>query len=288
MYTYNHPKVLAYIGNLLKSHISPEAWLWLNEQADKFNKDNGRQALFLSFTAAPRQTGKKQIPALEAFEEIPGFSLENCTADRLARMWILLKWPTDNKSNYTGSISQLFKAAEMNELVALYGSLPLLAYAEEWVAQCREGIRSNIGSVLEAIMCNNPYPAQHLDEQGWNQMIMKAFFTEKPVNEIIGLDERVNSALAETLSDYVHERWAAHRTANAQIWRLIIPFINADYFEDLRKMFLEGNGTEKEAAALALYQSKYEPAKELLATCPSLIKAIENNQLNWSYLAKAI
>ena len=63
----------------------------------------------------------------------------------------------------------------MNELVALYSALPLLAYPEAWVHRCTEGIRSNIGPVLEAIMIANPYPSENLSEAAWNQVVLKAF-----------------------------------------------------------------------------------------------------------------
>ena len=52
-------------------------------------------------------------------------------------------------------------------------------------------------------------------------MVLKAFFTEKDVNNITGLKERSNQALTDTLSDYVQERLAAHRTVNPEIYKLI-------------------------------------------------------------------
>ncbi len=90
----------------------------------------------------------------------------------------------------------------MNELTALYGALPFLAFPEAWKLRTAEGVRSNIGSVLEAIMVRNPYPAQYLDEPAWNQLVMKAFFTDKPVHLISGLDERANPELARILRDF--------------------------------------------------------------------------------------
>jgi hypothetical protein len=62
-------------------------------------------------------------------------------------------------------------------------------YSEEWKLLCALGIRSNMGNVLEAIMYHNPYPAAYIEEPAWNQLIMKAFFTGKNVNNIIGLDK---------------------------------------------------------------------------------------------------
>jgi hypothetical protein len=176
----------------------------------------------------------------------------------------------------------------MNELVALYGALPLFAYPEDWAEQCKEGIRSNIGSVLEAIICDNPYPAQYLPEPAWNQLVLKAFFTDKSINKILGLDSRSNQALADTLSDYAHERWAAHRSFDPQLWRVAAGFIDEKIYPDIRKVFQQGTEHEKEAAALACARSNYAPAKALLDEVPLLKSAIEKNELNWEILANAI
>ena len=173
----------------------------------------------------------------------------------------------------------------MNEQVALYSSLPFLSYPDNWKLRCAEGIRSNIGTVLEAIMYHNPYPATYLDEPAWNQLIMKAFFTDKNVNNIAGLDARANQNLANMLFDYVEERWAAHRKANPQIWRLVAPYMDESHFYMLEKLFNEGDETEKQAAALACSQTQFEKAKKLLEQHEEYQSAIDNKTLNWGILA---
>jgi len=52
-------------------------------------------------------------------------------------------------------------------------------------------------------------------------LVLKAFFTEKDVTKITGLHSRINKALQDTLSDYVAERTAAHRTVEPNIYQLI-------------------------------------------------------------------
>jgi len=292
IYSYKKEFLLKHFNEILQRSISPEAWNWFKEKTAQITA-NDNQAFFMSFTSAPRRTGKALL-SLTADDKqhisdiLPGFSLSGYTADRLARVSMLLFWPSENKESYIKNIGQLFKAAEMNELVALYGALPLLAYPEEWIKQCSEGIRSNIGSVLEAIICDNPYPAQHLPEPAWNQLVLKAFFTEKPVERITGLDQRANKTLAYTLSDYAHERWSAYRTFNPQLWRLTAKFIDERIYPDIRKVFQDGNDHEKKAAALACAQSNYGPAKALLNEKPILKSAIKKNELNWDNLADAM
>lgn len=279
-----------FFENILQRSLNPAALSWIKGKITEFS-DGTKSAIFFSaFTTIPRQTGKSLITLndsekLKLAEKYEGLSISNYTADRLARVYLLLHWPSDDKANYLKTITQLFKAAEMNELVALYGALPLLAYPEEWVKQCAEGIRSNIGTVLEAIMYDNSYPAEYLDEAGWNQLVLKAFFTEKSINRIVGLDERANTHLANTLIDYAHERWAAGRVVEPQLWRLVGNFINESSISDIQKVLETGNDLDKKAAALACAQSHFKPAQALLENVPEMKLAIANNYLNWNVIA---
>ena len=134
-------------------------------------------------------------------------------------------------------------------------------------------------------MYHNPYPTIYLDEKAWNQLVLKAFFTDKDLNKIGGLDERANAELAATLNDYAHERWAANRSINPHLWRLATNFIDDKLLIDLERVFQNGNLRDRQAAALTVYHSDFPAAKLLLTDFPELVKAIENKELNWSNLA---
>jgi len=212
---------------IIKREVKADAFLWLESKLDAIKSEDNSLQLRMLFAQIPRFTGK-QIVNLKAAELtvinalLPGYTLQGWTLERLCRVWVLMQIPRENKMSYLKKINELFESAEMNEQVALYSALPILAYPEEWIFRCEEGIRSNIGLVLEAIMYHNPYPAYFLSEGSWNQMILKAFFTEKNVNYIIGLQERVNERLATALNDYIEERLAAHRTVNEEIYKLLV------------------------------------------------------------------
>lgn len=278
-------RVKELISEILQQSIPGEIWRWLLE------KSRADLASFnTAFVTIPRKTGKNPVQLTQAQQQqlhewAPGFSVNHWLTDRLARVWLLLTVDSSDKAKYIKQIENLFPAAEVNELVALYSALPVLAFPEAWAARCAEGIRSNIGDVLEAIMCRNPYPAGYLSEPAWNQLVLKAFFTEKPVEQIVGLDKRVNKELAYTLSDYAHERWAAHRTVNPQIWRCVGRLIDAHLLPDIQKIAASENVLEKEAAALACSDSSYAPAKALLDTIPDLKSAIQSGDLTWDVLA---
>ncbi len=279
----------AVISGIVKNNVTHDINAWLHEKAKLIVEEKNAAQLNLTFSAVPRKTGKHPIKLTNedrnTIEEIHReYSINDWTIDRLCRVWLLLNIDSSDKENYFRKIENLFKAAEMNELVALYSALPGFDYAEDWQRQCADGVRSNIGTVLEAIMYNNPYPYKYLGEQAWNQLVLKAFFTEKDVNRIIGLDERANKELAAILIDYANERWAAHRTVHPQLWRLVSKYINAGNFSNIERAFTSHRAEEKKAAALACFYSEYAPAKLLLEKEPALQSAILENKLNWNSL----
>jgi len=279
MYTYDINTLKALFKNILAANVTADVLDWLLQKSN-FNTQ---------FVLAPRKTGKAalQISEQEAQQLdtiLPGVSLNGWTVDMLGRAYLLLELDETDTEEYFRKIENLFLAAEVNELVSLYSSLPLLAHPDMWVKRCAEGIRSNIGNVLEAIMYQNPYPQKNLDQSAWNQLVLKAFFTGKEVGKIQGIDNRANKELAYVISDYVHERRAAGRDINPSLWRLVGPFIDDKLFDDVKWAFESGVYVNQKAAALALSQSNYPTATELLNTAPQLKAAIEQKELTWDTL----
>jgi len=265
MFVYDATAMKGLIWEVIVKNITSETQEWLQKMGAT---QNGAANFNTAFILAPRKTGKTIIHFSEAEKEKlsairSGFSIDGWVTDRLCRVWLLLQLDATDKDKYFRKIENLFLSAEMNELVALYSSLPLLAYPETWVKRCAEGIRSNIAGVLEAIMLHNPYASENLEQAAWNQMVLKAFFTEKQVQLITGLDARANKELAYTLADYAKERWAAGRKVNPMLWRLVGKFIDERIFNDILIGLTHDDATEKNAIALAAKESAYQPAKSL-------------------------
>ncbi|MGO4289766.1 EboA domain-containing protein [Chitinophaga sp. RAB17] len=292
-YVYDQDKVSTLLSTIIKNKGNEKANIWLQQRLQLQQQSGGIPQFNQTFTAIPRFTGKEIITLSPLENEqlqqlLPSFFVEGWTLDRLARVWWLLQLPVTDKSVYLDTLEKLFNTAEMNELAALYSALPLLPWPEEWIARTSEGIRSNIGIVQEAIMLHNPYPAKYLPEPAWNQLVMKAIFTDKPLHLITGLDERANLPLVNILVDFAHERWAAGRTVDPMQWRLLVNFVNEDNLGDVTRIWHSLNSTEKEAAALVCAQSNYAPAKELLAQSPALQAEIQDGSLTWNTLAQKI
>ena len=217
------------LSDIIRKNVDESTWHWFQEKILLLKKDNAANQLTVVFSSIQRKTSKL-IVSVEAEEQkqieivLPSFSIHNWSIQRLSRVWLLMQLNFSEKENYIKNIESVFRNAEMNELVALYSSLPVLAYPEEWKMRCADGIRSNIAPVLESIMLDNPYPATYLGEDAWNQMVLKAFFTEKDIDRIVGLSERNNKQLAATLFDYAQERIAAGREVNKKLWHLVEKF----------------------------------------------------------------
>lgn len=285
MFTYRFNQLNNLFSEIIRDSVPTDTFEWLRQHTQP---GTGISRFNSTFVMVPRKTGRSLVLVNEIREAAiddarRGLKISGWTIDRLTRVWMLMQLEPHPKENYFRNIENLFLAAEVNELVALYSALPVLAYPEIWKARCAEGIRNNIGDVLTAIMCNNPYPAENLDEPAWNQLVLKAFFTEKPIEQIVGLDLRTNQKLAYTLSDYAHERWAAHRKINPQLWRCVAPYIDANLLNDLKKIATSDDPVEREAAALASYWAPIDSAKTLIPE--HLKKAIESGELSWDSLA---
>lgn len=290
-YNYDRNKIDALLYRIIEQNATEQALSWLQQQKEKLGDPISVQRFNLTFTAIPRFMGRQPVRSdisKTALSEGYFFFIHGFTLDKVVRLWWLLQFPVTDKDAYVRVIEGLFDAADMNEQAALYTALPLLAWPEAWVFRTTEGIRSNIGPVQEAVMLYNNYPARYLEEPAWNQLVMKAFFTDKPIHDIVGLDERANQSLAAILTDYAHERWAAGRKVHPMLWRLVGPFIDESNFQDIQRAWHSEVNVEKEAAALACASSNYAPAKALLDQSAAMKEEIASQRLTWETVAARI
>ncbi|MGV3508135.1 MAG: hypothetical protein ACO1N7_02510, partial [Sphingobacteriaceae bacterium] len=133
MYNYDIKSLLSKIEEFFTNNLTTEEVNWIKDQSLTFSVNGEKSAFFKSFTLTPRFVKKKAIViSSEQQKNIysirKNLNFSRISVDTLARIWLLLKFPADNKEHYLTTIDQLFPSAEMNELVALYSALPLLAY----------------------------------------------------------------------------------------------------------------------------------------------------------------
>jgi hypothetical protein len=190
------------------------------EECEKAIADNYSSSFVRIFSSLSRKlnNSKDKLVSIVQSEDNP-LIVENWTVLRLARVY-LLGLIEDQQEPYFSFIEKLFNYADMQELVALYSALNIYQFPRIWVERCKEGIRNNIGPVQEAIMERNKYPALYLEEEAWNQLVLKSFFTGKEIKEIYGLYDRNNENLSNSIVDYIYERDSAKREINPMLWEL--------------------------------------------------------------------
>lgn len=210
----------------LKEQGTVESYSWLQSKIKEISSGDSK-SLFIAYSSASRHYKKQKLNLSESeFNQFPSedCNLDNWTLDRIARSVLLLSFPSEDADNYVTTLNQIISAADVEEAIAFYQSLPLLPHPEKFRLRAAEGIRTNMTSVFNAVAHYNSYPAKYLDELAWNQMILKALFVDSPLHPIYGLKQRNNPQLAQMLVDYAHERLAANRTVSSELWELVRPF----------------------------------------------------------------
>lgn len=280
----------AFLAGLLERSTTPKGLEWINQKVALLEFETATpKDLYFAFSAAPRFVGKEPLHLtdkdIERAEEIrSGFNPSRWNVAQTARTLLILSLPNQKNEAFQQKLETLFSTADMGELIALYAALPLLPHPELFRKRSAEGFRTNMGDVFEAVALDNPYPADYMEEDAWNQMVLKTLFVGKPLCRIYGIEKRRNAKLARMLSDYAHERWAAGRPVSPELWRPMGPFLNDTLLDDIRKLFSQPSELEQEAAALVCAQSNSTPARELLNAHPQLKARVENGDITWNLI----
>ncbi len=266
-----------------------EAGQWLHQflahQAESFEP----RPFYYAFSGATRRFPK--VPVQDASLRIPSspdFAPHGWTIDQLARTVLLLSLVETHPSVFLQTYRALLDTADMRESVALFAALPLLPEAAALVPLARDGLRSNIVDVFDAIALHNPFPAMHFDEEGWNQMVLKAIFIRRPIHRIRDIEKRANPALAQSLTDLAHERWAANRPVPPELWRSCQQQATPTLAVDVARVLDTPGPGQREAAALLV---SADPSGSLAALRPEvadLLPRIESGHLTWDSLGQAL
>ncbi|MDF5715612.1 MAG: EboA family metabolite traffic protein [Rhizonema sp. NSF051] len=277
------------LQNWLQRQVTESGWTWLDQKRTQIKSGDNTRVFFTAFSSVPRYIGKNNLELtpfdLKAASAVRlGWFPGHWTVDQVARTLLVLAIPQDNATQYLRTLEQVFSAADVGELVALYQALPLLPFPELLQKPAAEGVRSNITAVFNAIALLNPYPAECLDDLAWNQIVLKALFVGSPLHLIQGLDQRANPELARMLVDYAHERWAAKRLVSPELWRTVGKFADSAIIADLERVIADPDPVQQAAAALALSDCPLTQAQEIQARYPHLQALIQAGELTWNSL----
>ncbi len=258
---------------------------WLREAVASVAAAATDRELFRCVSLVSRKLGKVKL-ALDAAdmalaeEARPGWDPSHWTIDQAARVRLLLTVSADVDA-FVRRLDQLCATADVDELVAFYRGLPLYLEPTRHRLRAAEGLRTNMLVVFEAVAHRNPYPAEQLSEEAWNQMVLKALFVGSALDPIVGLDARANARLARMLGDYAHERWAAGRPVSPELWRCVGPFASGPLLADLARVLESGTPPERAAAVLALRSAHGPEARVLLERHAGLRDVVAARGVDW-------
>jgi hypothetical protein len=275
----------------LKNELDQNGYTKIESAFNNILKGAEDWEVYSSFSGVPRYTGKNLLSLSDddkaAAENLrPGWKPEYWQVDELGRTLLILAIAKRSKDEFLDKLEKIFITSDMGEAEALYQSLPVLPYPKDLTQRAAEGVRSNITSVFNAVAHHNPYPADHMDDDAFNQIVLKALFVGSPLYKIQGLDRRANKKLAKILIEYAHERWSAGRVISPELWRPVGPFIDENSIEEIKKVLNETDDIHQHAAILALKSSDSDAAKKLLDQNKDLLTSVEEKEVTWEDIGK--
>ena len=281
------------IANWLERQLPPDSVQWLNGRREELRSAFSARALHITLGMIPRRLGKADL-VLEASdissadEARHDWDASEWSVADAARILVLIETAGAAGQTFAARFSDLCSTADVGESIAFYRGLPLYPDPDSIEDQAREGLRTNMRAVFEAVAHRNPFPREQFDTTRWNQMVLKALFVDSPLHPIQGLDARANAELAHVLCDYAHERWAAGRPVSPELWRCVGPHATDDSVVDLAKVLTEGTDVERKAAALALSAGSSRSAKSALESAGDLAQSIARGELTWDTLVSEL
>ena len=209
---------MAALERLLQERLAPDVAAWFDTALTGARTRGVESETFgISWSGTGRRLGRAAIDvtdqeAIDLRGQGALFVPRGWGADELGRGLLLLAAAEGREAPLVAPVvDELFRKGEMREQQAVLRVLGYLPPAPDYVVLASEAVRSNVISVLEALACDNPFPAQHMADPAFNQMVMKALFNGLPLARVQALPKRNNPELRRIATDYSSERRAAGR-----------------------------------------------------------------------------
>jgi hypothetical protein len=255
---------IALLSGWLRGALDSEQMEWFEKTLAGLQRDLNQAVFARAIGLASRKVGKRELVLTpedlqEGGRVRAGFDATGMTVDEAARIAFILASDEGDRVAFVRRVADLYRSAAVAEAVGILRGLPMFPAGHELLCVAREGVRSAIKPIFEALAHRNPYPAEFFDNAAWNQMLLKAVFIGSSLVPIQGLRHRANPELAEMLVDYAHERWAAERPVSPEVWLCVGPFARGRMLNALERVMATGTAEERAAAASALGVPRPQP-----------------------------
>jgi len=276
------------LAKILSDNLAEETHAWIENKLDLIIESKSARELYLFYSLIAGKIDPAIKPKIEGINhELSEYLItQNADLLQIARIYLLISVLESDKAYFSTKVANLIQVADTRELVTFLKFLILLPNAGDFNQAGVEALRTNIGTIFDAIALNNPYPSKYFNDQQWNQMYLKAAFMERNLGDIVDVDKRANNDLSRIISDYAHERWAASRDIDPLFWRPVTGFLEGVLLQDMVHLFKSKDKIENLAAALCCYYSRLPEAIKLLDKHPHLKEKVANKAVTWENLKK--
>lgn len=215
---------------------SNEGLAWVRERVEDVTRDPS--SIVRPFASARRKVGADAVD--------DGHGVYRWTIDEAARV-LLLQATGDSAWNFA---RDLYEHGDSYERRGVLRALPYLPRSEEGMTLVHDAIRSNEATLVVAALSS--YALERLSEGDLNQAVLKCVFLEIPLDEIDGLADRANPAMARMLGQLARERVAAGRDVADDIWPLVNSHPPIDVLSEIESDLEAPVETRRQAAERAL------------------------------------
>ncbi len=215
--------VLSWIEQLLEQRLDEKGLAWYRAASAEIGAGVSDLRFAALFSVASRSCRAGDLKPTddqraEAGSILLGWEPERWKTLEATRVALILSRSDLADEGVVSALESCFAHADEGELCALYRSLAFLPDGARFAWRSGEGCRTNMMTVFEANACDTPYPAAHLDDVAWRQLVMKSLFIGAPVWRVKGLDRRLDAELARIALDTVEERRSAGRAVQPELW----------------------------------------------------------------------
>lgn len=179
----------------------------------------------LAFAAAPRRLGRMPVSVdgderRRLFAFGPAAAPDGWRLDQLARVaWLVGAADALPPEALERRVEVTWRRGDSLVAQAVLRALPLLPRPERFLALALEGGRSSLRPVLEALACDNPFPAAQFHEVHFNEIVVKAIAADIAPERIVGIQARMNADLLRLTRAHVALRRASGRSVPAPLQR---------------------------------------------------------------------
>ena len=249
--------MIDFLTEILRARASTRGWGWFQKACRITAAPVDLNRLLGNYAGASFWLGKKAL-ALDAEESHrwsslrPDLPIDHWGLDELGRAILLLKIAHLPPEEYFETVSECYRQGDSREQQSWLRGLNLLPGRSRFLDAAVDACRTNIVPLLEAIACENPYPAAHFPELNFNQMVLKSLFNAIRMERILGLESRFNPELSRMADDYASEREAAGRDVPPDIWWVVAPRITPERIGRIYPYLQQGNSCTRYWAARSL------------------------------------